>query len=116
MSLVALKQGRPGQKAIFLFHSPPYKTYLDRAALDDVVIDHVPADVHVGSIAIKELIEERRPYITLHGHIHESSQITGKWKQKIDNTWAFSAAYKGEKLAVVQFSLTNPAEAVRVII
>jgi len=103
-------------KAIFLFHSPPYYTFLDRAALDGVKIDHVPADVHVGSIAIKELIEERSPYITMHGHIHESSRITGYWKQKISKTWAFSAAYDGEELAVVQFSLAVPHEAERVII
>lgn len=103
-------------KSIFLFHSPPYKTFLDRAALDDVVIDHVPADVYVGSIAIKELLEERNPYITLHGHIHESSRITGHWKEKINNTWAFSAAYEGEQLAIVQFNLSNPSDAGRIIL
>ena len=103
-------------KAIFLFHSPPYKTYLDRAALDNVLIDHVPADVHVGSIAIKEFIKKRKPYITLHGHIHESSRITGHWKQKLNKTWAFSAAYEKSQLAVVEFRLEEPEKAVRVII
>ncbi len=103
-------------KAIFLFHSPPYKTYLDRVALDNVFIDHVPVDVHVGSIAIKEFIEQRSPLVSLHGHIHESSRITGHWKQKINKTWAFSAAYEGDELAVVQFSLRNLKEAERFII
>ncbi len=114
--LQTLTGGKDLSKTILLFHSPPYQTYLDRAALDDVMIDHVPADVNVGSVAIKELIEQQNPYITLHGHIHESSRITGRWKQKINKTWAYSAAYEGNNLAVVQFSLSNPAEAERIIL
>jgi uncharacterized protein len=104
------------QKAVFLFHSPPYDTYLDRAGLDGVVIDHVPADPHVGSIAIREFIETRQPYLTLHGHIHESSSITGHWKQKLGNTWAMSAAYHGNGLAVVQFNLKCLNSAERIIL
>lgn len=91
-------------KAIFLFHTPPYKTMLDRAGLDGVTVDHVPVDVHVGSIAVKGLIEEKKPMLTLHGHIHESSKITGEWKQKINRTIAYSAAYEGVGLALVRFS------------
>ncbi len=90
-------------QSIFLFHSPPYKSLLDRAGLDGVVVDHVPVDVNVGSIAIKEFIERRQPLLTLHGHIHESAKITGSWKQKIHNTVAYSAAYEGPGLALVQF-------------
>ncbi len=91
-------------KAIFLFHSPPYRTSLDRAGLDGVKVDHVPVDVNVGSIAIKEFIEEKKPMLTLHGHIHESSRITGAWKEKISNTMAYSAAYDGSGLALVRFT------------
>ncbi len=91
-------------KAIFLFHTPPYKTMLDRAGLDGVMVDHVPVDVHVGSIAVKEFIEAREPMLTLHGHIHESSRITGQWKQKIGKTMAYSAAYEGVGLAIVRFT------------
>ena len=39
--------------AIFLFHTPPYRTKIDRAGLDGKTIDHTPVDVHVGSIAVK---------------------------------------------------------------
>jgi len=45
--------------AVFLFHSPPYKTKLDRAALDGQKVDHVPLDVHVGSVAIERFIKAR---------------------------------------------------------
>jgi len=65
-------------KSIFLFHTPPYKTKLDRAGLDGKFFEHVPLDVHVGSIAVERFIKDRQPMITLHGHIHESTSITGE--------------------------------------
>ena len=103
-------------KAIFLFHSPPYKTSLDRAGLDGVKVDHVPVDVHVGSIAIKEFIEKRNPMLTLHGHIHESARITGAWKERLNSTMAYSAAYDGRGLALVRFSDKCLLSAERIIL
>ncbi|MDD5506992.1 MAG: metallophosphoesterase [Bacteroidales bacterium] len=103
-------------RLVFLFHSPPYDTYLDRAALDGMVVEHVPLDVHVGSIAIKEFIEEKQPVITMHGHIHESSRLTGHWCQTIGCTMTFNAAWDGPELAVVKFELERPADAVRVLL
>ncbi len=102
--------------SIFLFHAPPYKTNLDRAALDGKTIDYVPMDVHVGSIAIKRFIEEKQPFITLHGHIHESSRITGYWKQQIKNTYTFSAAYDKPQLAIIKFDIEKPFLASRYLI
>lgn len=102
--------------SIFLFHSPPYNSFLDRAALDNVKFEHVPLDVHVGSIAIQRFIEEKQPLITLHGHIHESSRITGEWKQKFGRTWSFSAAYEGNTLSIIKFDPNNPEKAVRILI
>lgn len=91
-------------KAIFLFHSPPYQTVLDRAALDGKMIDHVPLDLHVGSIAIKRFIEEKQPLVTLHGHIHESTRLTGQWSHKIGKTACFNASHDGPELSVVRFN------------
>ncbi len=92
------------EKAIVLFHAPPYDTALDRAALDGVVVDHVVVDLHIGSIAIRRFIEERQPLLTLHGHVHESARITGRWRDKIGETHVFSAAHDGPELAVVRFA------------
>ncbi len=103
-------------KAIFLFHGPPYQTNLDNVATSGKLIDHVPVDTHVGSIAIKRFIEKKQPLITLHGHIHESAQISGSWKDKIGQTYCFSAAHKGNELAVVKFELSNPETAERILI
>lgn len=102
-----LVQDKNLEKSIFLFHSPPYKTKLDRAALDGKKVDHVPLDVHVGSIAIKRFIENQQPLLTLHGHIHESAQITGTWKDRIGKTYSFSAAHNGSELALVKFNLES---------
>ena len=104
------------KKAVMLFHSPPYKTNLDRAALDGKMIDHVPLDVHVGSIAIERFIKTKQPYITMHGHIHESTRLTGSWKEKIGNTFAFNAAHDGKELSVIKLNLEEPVRAERVLI
>ncbi|MEA2096120.1 MAG: metallophosphoesterase [Candidatus Cloacimonadota bacterium] len=103
-------------RAICLFHAPPYKTYLDRADLDGRIIDHVQVDMHVGSIAIKNFIESEQPRITLHGHIHESSRITGHWQQKIKGTFSYSAAWDGTELALVKFDPEFPEKAERILL
>ena len=100
-------------RAIFLFHAPPYKTKLDRAALDGKTIDHVPLDPHVGSIAIQRFIEKRQPLLTLHGHIHEAPRLTQTWKDQIGKTRMFSAAHDGPALALVRFDLENLDHATR---
>jgi len=95
-------------KAVFLFHTPPYKTNLDRAALDGKMVDHVPLDVYVGSIAVQRFLETNNPLISLHGHVHESARITGSWEDRIGSTYLFSAAHDGQELALVRFDLAAP--------
>ena len=99
--------------SILLFHTPPYKTKLDRAALDGKMIDHVPLDVHVGSIAVKDFLLDRQPLLTLHGHVHESARLTGFWKEQLGETTALSAAHDGRELALVRFDPDHPLEASR---
>lgn len=101
------------ENAIFLFHSPPHNCKLDRAALDGKMIDYVPLDIHIGSIAIRNLIEERQPLLSLHGHVHESARITGSWREQFGRTTAFSAAHDGPELALVSFNLENLGGATR---
>lgn len=95
-------------RAIFLFHSPPYRTGLDRAALDGRTVDFVPLDVHVGSIAVRRFITRRCPLLTLHGHIHESARLTGVWKEALGPTTMISAAHDGPELALVSFDPQDP--------
>jgi len=52
---------------IFAPHAPPINTDLDVHYLG----------VNIGSEAVRKIIEEKKPFLTLHGHIHESPMMTG---------------------------------------
>jgi len=114
--LKKISKNAPAEKTIFLFHSPPYNSYLDRADLDGKIVDHAPIDVHVGSIAIQRFIKKKQPLLTLHGHVHESARMTGYWKEKFGKTHSFNAAYDGSELALVRFRTDDLENATRVLI
>jgi len=66
------------QNAIFNFHAPPYQSKIDEAPLLDKdlnpIIQHGSVVmVPVGSKAVRKMIEKYKPFLGLHGHIHESS-------------------------------------------
>jgi Icc-related predicted phosphoesterase len=94
-------------KAIFLFHTPPYQTKLDLSSLEGKMIDHVPLDRHLGSIAVRRFIEARQPFLTLHGHVHESARLAHSWRDRIGRTICFSAAHDGPELALIRFDFEN---------
>jgi len=67
-------------RTVFVFHAPPANTELD------VLYN----GSHAGSTAVLGFIKRKQPMLTLHGHIHESPQLTGSWKQKIGRTLALN--------------------------
>lgn len=111
-----LTHGQDLSKAVCLFHAPPYQTKLDRAGLDGRMIEHVPLDPHIGSVAVRRFIEERQPLVTLHGHVHESARLSGEWRDRIGRTYVFSAAHDGKELALVELDLENPEAAQRLLL
>jgi Icc-related predicted phosphoesterase len=114
--LERLTEGDDLTKAVFLFHAPPYQTKLDLSGQGGKMIDHVPLDRHLGSIAVRRFIEARQPLLTLHGHIHESARFSGSWRDSIGKTFCFSAAHDGPELSLVRFDLENLASATRELI
>jgi Icc-related predicted phosphoesterase len=114
--LERLAASAPLERAVCLFHAPPYDTRLDRAALDGRKVDGVPLDVHIGSMAIRRFIEDRQPLLALHGHVHESATLTGAWRDRIGRTHLFSAAHDGAELALVRFDLDCLDAATRTLI
>jgi Icc-related predicted phosphoesterase len=64
------------ERCIFNIHCPPYNSKIDVCPkLDDdlrVVYEMGnPVTAPVGSTAVRKIIEEARPMLGLHGHIHE---------------------------------------------
>jgi len=108
-----LSLNAPVDKTIFLFHSPPYHSYLDTADLQGKTIDHAPLDVHIGSIAIQRFIKNKQPLLTLHGHAHESTRLTGQWKEQFGRTISLSAAHDGPELALIRFNTDDVQNATR---
>jgi Icc-related predicted phosphoesterase len=114
--LESLAGERSLEKAVFLFHGPPHETTLDRAANDGKMIEYVPLDLHVGSIAVRRFIEQRQPLLTLHGHIHESARLTGFWRDRIGRTHLFGGAHDDSELALVRFDLDDLEGATRLLL
>lgn len=83
-------------KTIYAIHTPPYNTNLDM----------VYAAVHVGSLAVRRFIEQQRPYLTLHGHIHETIEVSNHFRDKINGVTCLGVGNAYEKgLAVITFDL-----------
>ncbi len=69
----------PPEKTVYNLHCPPYASGLDDAP--ELTEDLRPKDagrstVPVGSKAVREVIEEGQPALSLHGHIHEAKGNT----------------------------------------
>ncbi|MFH1415374.1 MAG: metallophosphoesterase [Elusimicrobiota bacterium] len=63
-------------KAIYIFHMPPANLGLDQCRSGE----------KVGSAAIYDFLKKNQPLFSLHGHIHESPEMSGKWMAKIGDT------------------------------
>jgi Icc-related predicted phosphoesterase len=68
--------------SLFNFHCPPYDTQIDVAPKLDKDLRPVltpggePDMAHVGSTAVRQIIEKLQPLAGLHGHIHESRGLS----------------------------------------
>jgi len=91
-------ENNPENKVIYVMHSPPYGTMLDR------LYNSQPA----GSKAIKNFIEKTQPFMTLHGHIHESPVVSYKYWEKIGSTISINPGQVGGFLSGVLFDINDP--------
>ena len=97
------------QNTIYVFHTPPHNAALD------VIRDVMRGAVSVGSFAVREFIQRYNPKLTLHGHIHETVDMTGKFMDVIGESVLISAGNDNEesKVAIVEFDLYKPESAQR---
>jgi Icc-related predicted phosphoesterase len=92
------------KRAIYVMHSPPFGTRLD----------FTQGGGSAGSRSIKALIENHQPFLTLHGHIHESPDLSGHYFDRIGETISINpgqSIYKGKeflKLYAVTFEIEDP--------
>lgn len=87
------------KKTIYVIHAPPFNTKLDI----------ITSGTHVGSKAIRAFIEKEQPFLTLHGHIHESPSMSGSFIDKIGNTICINAgsSYPENKLNSIIIDIGN---------
>jgi Icc-related predicted phosphoesterase len=95
--LEQLPKGKDPCRTVYVMHSPPFHTNLDR------LFD----GRWVGSRAIRAFIERRQPYLTLHGHIHESSEISTTYWDRIGETICINPGQSTEELYGVVFELKD---------
>lgn len=70
---------------IFVPHSPPYKTKVDKLFIGK----------HVGSRAVKNFVVKRQPDVTICGHIHEARGSDSVERTKIINCGPVGKGYYG---------------------
>jgi len=82
------------------FHGPPHGTALDQ----------IHGEVHVGSRMVRKFLEERRPLLSLHGHIHESPAVSGRFADRVGPTICVNPGQRmGSTLHAVWFRLDDVA-------
>ena len=63
-------------KSVYVIHMPPYRLRLDKCY----------HGAEVGSKAIYNFLKKYQPNLSLHGHIHESPEVSGRWHAKLGKT------------------------------
>jgi Icc-related predicted phosphoesterase len=80
------------------FHGPPHGTALDV----------IHGEVHVGSREVRKFLEAHRPVLSLHGHIHESPAVSGKFADRLGPTICVNPGQRmGSTLHAVWFRLDD---------
>lgn len=93
--LATLPEPDQNYKTIYITHYPP--TDLGFGVVKN-------SDRRVGSKDIKTFFEEKQPYLTFHGHVHESADLPeGNWIGKIGETTSFQPGqtHMGEELIYI---------------
>jgi Icc-related predicted phosphoesterase len=88
---------------IFVCHAPPFATNLDR--LPDLCQP-------IGSHAVRDFIERRRPLLSLHGHIHESPGVSGQFCDLLGDALCINPG-QGRRLHAVLLDSDNPRASLR---
>jgi len=61
----------------------------------------MPRGRHVGSKALRAFIEQHAPPLTLHGHIHESPEMSGLYAVRLGATWSINPGHHPKRFQAV---------------
>lgn len=89
--LAALPTPADPLRAVYVLHGPPAQLGLDV----------VRGGSAVGSAATLSFLEKTQPLLSLHGHIHESPEESGKWKNAVGRTVCIQPGQSPTGLTVV---------------
>lgn len=96
--LQALGQQSAPERTIYVTHTPPYNTALDRMRTK-----------HIGSHALRSFIEQHQPPLTLHGHIHEAPRLSQRYVEQLSATWCVNPGSERDNFSVVVFDTDDIA-------
>jgi len=82
-------------KSVYVIHMLPAKLDLDKCESGELV----------GSMAVYNFLVKMRARLVLHGHIHESPDVTGKWYAWLQKTACIQPGQTYEGLAYVEIDL-----------
>lgn len=101
------------RKTVYVFHEAPYNTPLDQIAPGN---KYIKDDLlHIGSMAMRDFIEQQQPPVTMHGHIHETFDESGDYKWRTGESLSITAAndFASDTLSYVLFSLADTTQVER---
>jgi Icc-related predicted phosphoesterase len=98
-ALAALAAQSDPRRTAYVCHTPPFNTPLDA----------MPRGRHVGSKALRAFIEQHAPPLTLHGHIHESPEISGRYAAQLGSTWSINPGHDPKRFQAVTLDTDNIA-------
>jgi Icc-related predicted phosphoesterase len=108
---IALKSNP--KKTVYLMHETPFYTPLDQISPSNTYIKN--GLLHVGSKALRSFIEKEQPFLTMHGHIHETFHESGEFLWKCGSSVSVTPShdFKSQTLSYVTFDINNPGSAIR---
>lgn len=89
--LAELAKASDPSRTIYVCHTPPYNTGLDRTR----------TGLSVGSRDLRRFIEVHQPPLTLHGHIHEAPYTSNRYASRIGSTWCINPGQGSQLHAVL---------------
>ena len=100
------------RRTIFVCHCPPYKTNLDHSTTDRYYYEGLKMDKHLGSVSVRNFIELAQPLVSLHGHIHESTSISGRFDDRLNGSLCLNGAFHVENVHTTEILLMEVGESV----